>query len=64
MRTQYGSHVTVIGKDPENERFLYCKRDDGSELWADVGQLVGQNDEDLNLLADHSSLPDAPKYAL
>jgi hypothetical protein len=64
MRTQFGSHVTVLGRDPENERFLYCRRDDGSELWAEISQLRAQDDADLDMLAKPEVLASAPEYAL
>jgi hypothetical protein len=64
MRTQFGSHVTVLGVDPEQPRFLYCRRDDGTELWADVSQLRAQDDADLDILAKPEVLPAAPDYAL
>lgn len=64
MRTQYGSHVAVIGKDPEDDTFLYLRRDDGSELWGHVSNVSPQDDADLELLTDRGAVPDAPDYAL
>jgi hypothetical protein len=64
MRTQHGSQVEVIAKEPMNaqghlEPFVFCRREDGNSRWFHLGGLFPQNQKDLDLLADHSALRDA-----